>query len=80
MLTHLDSKDRPVMVNVADKIPTQRTAHAAATVWLPQAVAALFKDGELPTKKELFSKQLFWRELWRLKKQVTSFLFVTLCL
>ena len=51
MLTHLDSKDRPVMVNVADKILTQRTAHAAATVWLPQAVAALFKDGELPTKK-----------------------------
>ncbi len=51
MLTHLDSKDRPVMVNVSEKTPSHRTAHAIACVWLPQVIAELFKEGEISTKK-----------------------------
>ncbi len=39
------------MVDVGDKPPTTRTAHAVAVVMLPPEVAVLFKDGEITTKK-----------------------------
>jgi cyclic pyranopterin monophosphate synthase len=51
MLTHLDDKNRPAMVNVGDKAVTKRTAHAAAVVTLPPALAALLRDGDIATKK-----------------------------
>jgi cyclic pyranopterin phosphate synthase len=51
MLSHLDAKGQPAMVNVGDKPVTRRTAHAIAIVTLPAALAALLKDGEIQTKK-----------------------------
>ena len=47
MLTHLDEKNQPRMVDVGDKAETTRTAHAVALVRLPPALAALLHDGEL---------------------------------
>ena len=40
-----------MMVNVGDKPVTRRTAHAVAIVTLPDALAALLRDGEIGTKK-----------------------------
>lgn len=51
MLSHLDAKGQPAMVNVGDKPITKRTAHAVAIVALPPELAALLKDGEIHTKK-----------------------------
>ena len=51
MFSHLDSQNRPAMVNVGDKAVTRRTAHAVAAVTLPDALAALLRDGEIATKK-----------------------------
>lgn len=51
MLSHLDEKGRPAMVDVGDKPVTRRTAHAVAIVTLPPELAALLKDGEITTKK-----------------------------
>ena len=50
-LTHLDEHDRPAMVDVSEKTPSQRTARAQATVILPPEVRAFFRDGEIHTKK-----------------------------
>jgi cyclic pyranopterin phosphate synthase len=51
MLSHLDAKGQPAMVNVGEKRVTRRTAHAVAIVTLPPELAALLKDGEINTKK-----------------------------
>ncbi len=51
MLSHLDAKGQPAMVNVGEKPVTHRTAHAVAIVSLPPELAALLKDGEIHTKK-----------------------------
>jgi cyclic pyranopterin phosphate synthase len=51
MFSHLDAEDRPQMVDVGGKAVTRRTAHAVAVVWLPPALAALLRDGEIATKK-----------------------------
>ncbi len=51
MLSHLDAKGQPAMVNVGEKPVTKRTAHAVAVVTLPPELAALLKDGEIHTKK-----------------------------
>jgi cyclic pyranopterin phosphate synthase len=51
MFSHLDAQNRPAMVNVGDKTITRRTAHAVAIVTLPDALAALLRDGEIGTKK-----------------------------
>ena len=51
MFSHLDAQNRPAMVNVGDKTITKRTAHAVAVVTLPDALAALLRDGEIATKK-----------------------------
>src|SRR5215467_9279885 len=50
-LSHVDARNRPVMVNVGDKAVTRRTAHAVATLALPAEVAALLRDGDIATKK-----------------------------
>jgi cyclic pyranopterin monophosphate synthase len=39
------------MVNVGEKPITKRTAHAIAVVSLPDALAALLRNGEIATKK-----------------------------
>jgi cyclic pyranopterin phosphate synthase len=51
MLTHLDAKNQPAMVDVGGKAVTRRTAHAVAVVTLPPELAALLRDGEIATKK-----------------------------
>jgi len=51
MLSHLDARNRPQMVDVGGKAVTTRAAHAAATVVLPATLAALLRDGELASPK-----------------------------
>jgi cyclic pyranopterin phosphate synthase len=51
MLSHIDDKDRPHIVDVSEKGVTKRTAHARSIVELPDSVRQLFDDGELQTKK-----------------------------
>lgn len=51
MLTHMDSRGRPGMVDVADKAVTERTAAARAVVALPARAAALAENGEINTHK-----------------------------
>lgn len=51
MLTHLSDEGRPRMVDVGEKPVTARSATARSVVLLPESAAALFRDGELRTKK-----------------------------
>jgi cyclic pyranopterin phosphate synthase len=52
MLTHVDSANRPTMVDVGDKTVTRRTALARAVVVFPEDVLADAQMGEtLRTKK-----------------------------
>jgi cyclic pyranopterin phosphate synthase len=51
MFTHLDAKSRPQMVDVGDKAVTLRTAHAAAFMRLPPALAGQLREGDIATKK-----------------------------
>jgi cyclic pyranopterin phosphate synthase len=51
MLSHVDKKNLPAMVDVTGKPVTHRTAHARAHVILPPVVRAAFADGEIRTPK-----------------------------
>ena len=52
MLTHVDPKNRPTMVDVGDKAVTERTAKARAIVVFPEDVLGDAQTGEmLQTKK-----------------------------
>lgn len=51
MLSHVNKDNQPSMVDVSGKPVTRRTAHARAVVIVPQAVADLFRDGELQSPK-----------------------------
>ncbi|MFI5357101.1 MAG: cyclic pyranopterin monophosphate synthase MoaC [Opitutales bacterium] len=51
MLSHVNAKGQPAMVNVGDKPVTRRTAHAVAVVSLPAELAALMHQGDIATKK-----------------------------
>ena len=51
MITHVDKKNRPTMVDISDKKVTLRIATASARVQLPKEVKKTFSDGELITKK-----------------------------
>lgn len=54
-LTHLDSNNRPAMVDVGNKAPTDRVAEAEARVVLPRNVAlALRKRGHRTDKGPVF--------------------------
>lgn len=50
-LSHIDSQNRPTMVDVSSKTATERTAHARTRMRLPADVAAHVGDGEIETKK-----------------------------
>src|SRR5690606_41670353 len=50
MLTHVDERDRPTMVDVGDKAVTTRTAEARAIVEFPEE-AGVSAGEELRTKK-----------------------------
>lgn len=50
-LSHVDSDNRPTMVDVSNKDATDREAHARAIVQFPEAVASRFTDGDIRTAK-----------------------------
>ncbi len=50
-LSHVDSADRPTMVDVSDKSVSERQAHARATVKLPKEVLSHIANDEIATKK-----------------------------
>jgi cyclic pyranopterin phosphate synthase len=49
--THIDSQNRPTMVDVGDKAVTKRTATAQTRVQFPADVAAALRQQEFSTKK-----------------------------
>ncbi len=51
MLSHIDDRNQPTMVDVSDKRVTSRTAHARALVRLPEPVRAAIRDGDIATAK-----------------------------
>ena len=50
-LSHVDSDNRPTMVDVSDKVITDREACAQSIVRLPDEVLAAVSDKEISTKK-----------------------------
>jgi cyclic pyranopterin phosphate synthase len=50
-LSHVDSENRPTMVDVSGKSVSQRTAHAQSVVRLPREVLAQVSGDEIATKK-----------------------------
>ena len=50
-LTHIDSANRPTMVDVSDKVVSAREAHARSCVELPDVVLSQVADDEIATKK-----------------------------
>ena len=50
-LSHIDEKNRPAMVDVADKVATRREAHARSVVELPDAVLAALEGDEIVSRK-----------------------------
>lgn len=50
-LSHVDSDNRPTMVDVSGKRATDREAHARAIVRFPPSVASRFADGDIRTAK-----------------------------
>jgi cyclic pyranopterin phosphate synthase len=50
-LSHIDSDNRPTMVDVSEKSTTKRTAHAQSVVELPESVADQLKAGDIHTAK-----------------------------
>lgn len=51
MLSHLDARNQPQMVDVGDKAVTRRQAHAVAVVSLPAELARLIAGNEIASKK-----------------------------
>lgn len=50
-LTHVDENNRPAMVDVSFKTATSREAIARSVVYLPKAVQAAIRDGEIDSRK-----------------------------
>jgi cyclic pyranopterin phosphate synthase len=50
-LSHIDEHNRPRMVDVGDKVATDREARARSIVRLPAAVLAELEGGDIATKK-----------------------------
>ncbi|MEK7431908.1 MAG: cyclic pyranopterin monophosphate synthase MoaC [Cyanobacteriota bacterium] len=51
MLTHIDENNNPSMVDVGDKLVTERTASARAIVLLPEEISKLFYNNDIQSKK-----------------------------
>jgi len=51
MLTHVNEKNQPGMVDVGEKLPTRRVARARSVVRLPASAFSLLHDGEIQSKK-----------------------------
>ena len=50
-LSHIDDDNRPAMVDVSNKQATAREAVARSVVYLPDAVQAAVRDGDIDSKK-----------------------------
>lgn len=50
-LSHIDKSNQPTMVDVSDKTPSKREAHARTVVEFPPDVAARFSSGDIETAK-----------------------------
>ena len=50
-LSHIDAQNRPTMVDVSEKVATERKAHARARVRLPADIAAHISGDDIETKK-----------------------------
>ncbi len=50
-LSHIDRGNQPTMVDVSDKTPTAREAHAQSIVEFPREVAERFDGGDIETAK-----------------------------
>ena len=51
MFSHVDDKNQPTMVDVADKAVTERRAHASARVLLPAEVRQAIEGDDIQTAK-----------------------------
>jgi cyclic pyranopterin phosphate synthase len=51
MFSHIDKNNQPTMVDVADKLVTERTAHASARITLPPQVREAIEGKDIQTKK-----------------------------
>lgn len=51
MLSHINARNEPTMVDVGGKAVTARTAHAVAVVHLPAELATLLENREIVGKK-----------------------------
>ena len=51
MFTHIDSSNKPKMVDISLKKKTNRSACARAVVILPQSIVKYFINGDIQTKK-----------------------------
>ena len=49
--THVDEKNNPCMVDVSDKLISERFAHARCEIELPEEILKQFKDGDIQSKK-----------------------------
>jgi len=50
-LSHIDEHNRPTMVDVSEKIATDRAAHARTIMKLPIEVVAALEGDEIQTRK-----------------------------
>ena len=50
-LSHIDEDNKPTMVDVSDKVETDRQAHARAIVRFPTVVAERFANGDIQSAK-----------------------------
>lgn len=50
-LSHIDERDRPTMVDVSEKVATDREAHAQTIVELPDEVLNELEGDDIATKK-----------------------------
>lgn len=50
-LSHIDAQNRPTMVDISEKTPSDREAHARARVRLPAEAAAMISDDDIQTRK-----------------------------
>ncbi len=50
-LSHIDDRNRPTMVDVSEKVATDREAHARTIIDLPPEVVAELNGDEITTKK-----------------------------
>ncbi len=50
-LSHIDQSNQPTMVDVSDKTPSDREAHARAMVEFPVDLASRFSGGDIETAK-----------------------------